>query len=203
MSSVAVVIVNSRSVSHKDWVDRAISSVKSQSYPVELIVYNNTSRTLTVGRCRNEAVKQVSADTEWVLFVDDDDYIAPDYVQMQLQFALSVQKEFPELIGVTSCSTYFNDEQVAPVMKAPIGMWKREYLLENPFLEYLTKGEDVELVDRVMKQRKYFVQCAWNYGYYYRMHNDQNSGKKILKLTDKINELNLTTANRRLIGVSK
>ncbi len=183
---VSIVVINSRGRKEPQMLQECYESIRTQTYPnIEPIVVNNIERIMTIGKAFNDAVK--IAKGEWILFVGDDDRITPDYVQSLMAFAHSNGNE--EMVGVSSFLTMFTGTngtmKAEPRDLAVTGMWKKEYLVQYPFAEYLTKYVDTDLMQQT-EQRGLKQGCMrWHYGYFYRAHKDQVSGYKALILQDK------------------
>lgn len=176
---ITVVMIDSRSDAHPDWVQTAINSVKRQVYPVKLIVVNNVGRKHTIGKCWNDAVKQV--DTPWVLFLGDDDWITPDYCQMLSNYAR--RDDLKHAVCVTTHMTVFRDyadgERYKELPRPCTGMWRREYLLQYPFNEKLPKGIDREYFEEAEKRGDTRILIHYHAGYHYRQHDDYSCAGKI------------------------
>lgn len=180
---VTIVCINSRLRSNRQFVREAFTSFREQDYGnLEIVTVENLDKLITVGKGFNEGVKK--AKGEYILFVGDDDVITYDYVGT-LVIMMEKFKSDPKVVGVTSYLTMFN-VGLDGVMKKeprdliPTGMWKRSWLLENPFKEYLTRFVDTELMERAKELGFLQPACDWHYGYYYRSHPAQVSGHKLL-----------------------
>lgn len=183
---VSVVVINSRGKKEPQMLRQCFDSIRWQSYPnIEPVVVENWDKLITIGKAWNEAVKACRGD--WVLFLGDDDYITPDYVQSLVATAYSGYDE--KTVGFSSYLTMFTNINgiinQEPRQVIPTGMWKRQYLLEHPLQEYLTKYVDTELMDSCVEMGYKYETMKWHYGYYYRSHMDQVSGHKQLLSQDK------------------
>lgn len=168
---ISVVIVDSRSTLHPDWMQCAINSVKSQSVEVELIIVDNTKKGMTIGKAFNEGVKRSKG--EWVLFVGDDDYISADYCNTLLTHADYFKRSQIEVSGITTYMTLFDEKKHGFQQKNPTGMIKRKYLLENPFNENLEKGIDRELIENMVSTGHQYIVIPYHFGYFYRQHKEE------------------------------
>ena len=173
---VSVVVVDSRSKTNPEWVEKCLKSVREQWFKEwELVIVENTEKKLGVSAAYNLGVD--NSKGKWVLFLGDDDWITKDYL-FQLY---NLGEEMAEkVVSVTSFQTWFNEEKAILVQKSPQGMWLREYIIENKFNENMPKWVDMDLLDRTIRQDKEMRCMTWNYGYYYRSHDGQVSGKKRL-----------------------
>jgi len=178
---VSIVVVDSRSVENPKWVEICLDSIYKQWFKDwELILVNNTDRTWSIGKAFMEASKMAS--TEWVLFVGDDDFIQPDYIMGLYLFAKESYKHVPNCIGVTSYGFLFNEEQnkMGLLKKVPFGMMRKDNIMKIGFDELLDKHIDVDFLERsgVNKGKANVAIMFWNYGYFYRSHDQQVSGRK-------------------------
>lgn len=177
---LTVVMIDSRSDLHPEWVQAAIRSVEKQTIPVAFIVVNNVGRKKTIGECWNKAVAQ--AETDWILFLGDDDFIAPNYCETLMYYA-----KRPELSHAVSFTTHmivFREQPDGSTYRQYLprpctGMWKREYVLKYPFNEKLPKGIDREYIEEVEKRGDTKILIDHNIGYFYRQHDDYSCAGKI------------------------
>jgi len=186
MPIVSIVVVNSRGRKSPHMLQECYESIREQTYPnIEPVVVENTDRLMTIGKAFNDAAQL--AKGEWVLYLGDDDKITPDYVQSLMTFAYGRTRN--GMVGVSSFLTMFTGVNgtmnAEPRDLIPTGMWKRKYLLEHPFAEYLTKYVDTDLMRRTEEEGFKQGLMRWHYGYFYRSHQDQVSGHKALVLQDK------------------
>ena len=163
-------MIDSRSLEHPDWVQTATRSLKQQTVPFkEIIIVPNRDRTKTIGQCWNKGVK--SATSEWVLFIGDDDYVARDMCATFLQWAELLKAKNPK--AISSYMTAFDGAEMRILYRPFTGMWKRDYLLENPFDETLPRGVDREYTNKALKTNDFFAVLPHYYGYYYRQHDSK------------------------------
>lgn len=176
---VSIVVINSRQLDHPKWVAECFKSLKGQTYDnSEIVVVRNYNKLVTIGKCMNEAVKRAKGD--WILFVGDDDYLSPDYVEC-LVHAI----ESKEAIAYSTYLNMFDEKKngerrFIPKQLVPTGIWSKEYLLKYPAKEYLTKQVDSDMMDAAARRGdKQFV-LNWQFGYFYRSHSQQVSGRKVM-----------------------
>ena len=170
MNNVNIVIIDSRSKVHKDWVERAILSAQSQTHSSEVTVIDNTENKKTIGQCWNAAVK--SSKTDWIMFLGDDDFLARDAIETFLKWDNVAKKDNIRPVCITSYMTAFNEREQIPVQKPHTGMYRREYLLKYPFNEDLKKQVDRQYLEEVKKRNNSVVYLIPHYmGYYYRQHD--------------------------------
>ena len=191
LPKVSFIMVQSR---QNKWVDIAKSSINIQYYPnKEFIVIDNLKKDKSIGKCYNEGAKKATG--MFCLFVGDDDKLAPDYTMSLVLNILYNIINGKKQYGITSHVTAFDDEMEfsTPVLLYPTGMWNREYLLDNPFDEKLKKKIDTEYYNNGGMDVATIV--GWNYGYFYRQHDDQVSGRNLSK--NKIKELKKEQKSRQ------
>ena len=162
----SVVVIDSRSDVHRDWVQTCLDSIANQTTQVELIVVNNVGREKTIGECWNEGVRGATGD--WVFFVGDDSWLARDCVQVMEEFTDT------KAVNITTYMTIFEDETGfrQTLNRHCTGMFRRDYLLKHPFNEKLKKGVDREYLEELRK-RGNTIRCIDHYfGHYDRKHSD-------------------------------
>ena len=183
--AISVIVIDSRSNSNPDWVEKCLNSVKDQTLQnIELIVLNNLEKKYSIGKLYNQGVEAAEAD--WVYFLGDDDYVSPDFFASLVAFIDRYTEDY--VVACSTYSTFFDDEkrEMSINTMAPFGAFRREFLLKNKFDETLDRYIDAEMYKRVGEMGK--VEgvhkarvCRWHFGYYYRQHGGMVSGKKIIK----------------------
>ena len=168
------------------FVQIAENSVKAQSWAnVDFIKVMNTDRKATIGQCWNEAVKYASG--KFVLFVGDDDFIAPEFVQYFVDQYIRHEKQVPGMIGLTCYCLRVNEagDRIGYTDTAFTGFFTRDFVRENPFNELLPNKVDTEYHARIRKDKMINLACIPHYfGYYYRAHQGMVSGYERLKLPE-------------------
>ena len=202
MPIISIVVVNSRGRKEPKMLQNCFDSIRNQFYyNIETIVVENTDRLITIGKAFNEGVKR--AKGEWVLFLGDDDTITPDYVSSLVAYAY-FGNDAP-CVCVSTFLTMFNvvGETISqePRELAVTGMWKRDYLLEHPASEYLTKYVDTDMMEQAEARGDRLAVLRWHYGYFYRSHMDQVSGHKGLVLQDKYASWRTDAVKEKLKGI--
>ena len=180
---VAVVMINSRGVSHPEYVKAAKASVLGQKQyggQITLFEVDNTYRFYSIGECWNAAIKKADGYT-YVTFIGDDDQIAPGFIRFMYQFLMDSLMDLP-VVGAT-CFCKPCDANMVPIPKAYMeaaytGFYRRDFLLENKYSELLTSGVDLEHIERSKKNGHHIALCPYYFGYYYTMHSGQVSGMK-------------------------
>lgn len=177
-NKLSIIVIDSRSNSHKDWVDTCIDSIYRQIDEVELIVINNQDRSKTIGKCWNDGVKLASSD--WVAFVGDDDFIARDLSQVLSNHISGIKND--KVVCVTTFMTAFQDstKDAAVLPRQWTGAWRRSYLLSRPFNETLQRGVDREYLDIAVQNGYLHIIIPYYFGYYYRKHDDYSCAGEII-----------------------
>lgn len=171
-TKVTVIIIDSRSKIHPEWVQAAIQSSQEQTVPVDIIVVENTERDKTIGKCWNAATQQ--AKTEWVYFLGDDNWMARDAIQVLLNHT-----DKPA-VYLTTFMTMYDGEVFRSVPRQCTGMWKKDYILKYPFNEELKSGIDREYLEESKKRGDTGIIIPYYYGIYDRRHDDHRSTKVVL-----------------------
>lgn len=180
LSRVGIVIVHGRD--ENKWFKDCIDSCKNQAYPNFVIhVEENLDRKRSIGKCWNDAVTKLQ-DCEYVYFVGDDDFISPDIIYSSA-ISLSILRELRDKKHV-QCSTYLTmvDERgdmLGYTMRIPTGLWLRQWLVEHPFDETLKNLVDAKHLDKITELGYMRTILAHHFGYYYRQHSSQVTGRKM------------------------
>ncbi len=180
MPSVSIIVVNTRQIGQADFVTQCMSSLREQSYMnIEIIIVKNYEKLYTIGKCWNDGIK--AAKGEYVLFVGDDDYVSPDYVASLVTVAVAN----PEDNHISTHLTMFCEKEEGHTyeLKAliPTGMWRKDYLLQNPPKEDMVKFVDVTMIEELRKKELKQHVLKWHHGYFYRSHAGQVSGRKLME----------------------
>jgi len=179
---VDIVIINSRQLTHPQYVAETFNSIRNQSYEnIKPYIVSNYNKLMTIGKCWNEAVKQ--CEGEWVFFLGDDDFITEDYIHSLITEYKNLPSDYKEkVVMVSSFCTIFRDSgEIDRKDIIPTGMWKRDYLLKYPFKEFLTKLVDSSYMDACKERGDIMHVVQHQYGLYYRSHAEQVSGTKAIK----------------------
>ena len=167
---ITVLVIDSRSDKHPEWVQNCLRSIKAQTYDnIELIVENNIGRKRTIGKCWNDGIKKAKGD--YVLFIGDDDWIARTCVA---EMAAHID---PRWKRVTTKLMMYHDDTgiVVPIQQETTGMWRKDYLIEHPFNEKLTMGVDREYNQEYIKAGELACIVPYYHGHYYRKHSDYSA----------------------------
>jgi hypothetical protein len=201
LASVLIVIVNSRGATNS-WFLKALQSAHDQLYPVSgTLVVDNNDHALSIGAAWNLAVQACEAD--YLLFLGDDDYLSMDVVG-HLVGTIERMRERPDmrhLVMVSSFCTMIdgddrpladrgaNDAGVQTMNMVQLhhtGMYRRDWLLDNPFNEILHKHVSTDMQQRIAARGKVinaqtYLATSYHYGYFYRQHIGMVSGEKVVR----------------------
>jgi glycosyltransferase involved in cell wall biosynthesis len=162
---------------NEQWLKEATDSVKEQTYGfenIELMVVDNADHKKKIGEAWNEAVAK--AKGKYCFFLGDDDFIQPDYLTCLHSTLINTKAENKDICCVTSYVMRFmgvgNNIKMKSSNTFPTGMMETEFLKEHKFDE-----ERVNRIDTLWyNENKNNAVCAyWNYGYFYRGHENQIS----------------------------
>jgi glycosyltransferase involved in cell wall biosynthesis len=170
---ISVIVIDSRSEEHPEWVSKCLSSIAQQSYkPHQVIVIKNTDKSKSIGECWNKAI--LSSTGEWTLFVGDDDYLSPDYIHTLATYIKRFQTNQQHIDAISTYMTTFDDENyegMALLQRPPTGCWRTSFFEKLKFDETLTVGVDRTLLEEARKMDAVYVMISHHYGYYYRQHS--------------------------------
>jgi glycosyltransferase involved in cell wall biosynthesis len=177
---LSIVVVDSRSDVHPEWVEQCYQSLQAQTVPVDVIFIDNVGRTKTIGECFNAGVSLAKCD--WVAFVGDDDFVAPEYAEFLERWIYSNRVQESKIVNVATYMTTWNEatpEYKKFLTRQSTGAWKKEYLLKYPFNEKLEKGIDREYIEEMVKRGDQSLIIEYFFGYFYRRHDDYHCAGKI------------------------
>lgn len=179
----SVVIVDSRSDQFAKWVEKAIFSIQNQTIEdLELIVIDNRKRLHSIGKCYNEGMRL--SQGKWVYFLGDDDYLSFDYLASLKNFIENFVDtiENTDIVIASTFSTFFSDDgkETKNEDKSPMGAYRRSYFINKPFNETIDKYIDIEAMNRAFLDNKLAKVMQWHYGYFYRQHHNNISGRKVI-----------------------
>ena len=181
MPKVSIIVVNTRQLGQADYVSQCMASLREQSYPnIEIVVVKNYEKLYTVGKCWNDGIRASKGD--YLLFVGDDDYLSPDYVAS----LASIVVINPEDNHFSTHLTMFcekgkgHEYELKPLI--PTGLWRKDYLIENPPIETMVKFVDVKMIDGLRDKKLKQHVLKWHHGYFYRSHAGQVSGRKLMEI---------------------
>jgi len=177
---ISIVVVDSRSDTHVEWVDTCVQSIRNQNIPVELILVNNVGRKRSIGECFNLGVKEAKCD--WVAFVGDDDYVSFDYAEVLWRWINDKEVKRQRVVSVATYMTAFDNDSGDhfPLTRQSTGAWRRDYLLEYPFNEELKGGIDREYIEEAQKRNDMMLCIKYYFGYFYRKHKDYSCAGEII-----------------------
>ena len=195
MQGITVIMIDTGR--NEEWFNIAKQSVLDQMYPlklvnaeknewaeqVELLIYPNRDKKLSIGACWNKLVKKAKYD--YIFILDDDDRIVPMMLfnlMFQLQ-TLRLDEKNKDIIGVTPYVTFMSKHEGQTYHKIShtytSGLAEKEWLLKIPFREDAKKHVDMRWDDDILKQNKYIALQRWNVGYMYRQHTNMVSGQNM------------------------
>ncbi|MGV8131632.1 MAG: glycosyltransferase [Candidatus Pacearchaeota archaeon] len=182
---LSFLVIDSRSDVHSNWVNACIQSLMSMdknnlSEEFEIVIVPNLGRTMTIGEAWNKGVQECTGD--WIVFIGDDDYVAPDYAETLDKWIRSEQVQKSNIVNVATYMYAFNEEDgnSFPMTRQSTGAWKKDYLLKHPFNEKLKKGIDREYVEEMIKRGDLSLIITYYFGYFYRRHNDYRCAGDII-----------------------
>ncbi len=177
---ISVIVIDSRSDSHYDWVEQCYQSLRAQTIPIDVIIIDNIGRKKTIGGCWNAGVRL--AKCEWIVFVGDDDFVSPEYAEFLLRWIDSARVKESRIVNVSTYMTTWNEatpEYKKFLTRQSTGAWKKSYLLKYPFNEKLKKGIDREYIEEMVKRGDQSLIIEYFFGYFYRRHGDYHCAGKI------------------------
>ena len=171
---------------------RLLSVVEPQTKQrsdVELLVLRDTRR-LSIGEKRNKMV--AIADGEYVAFVDDDDAVAPDYVEV---LCATLQEERPDVLcfkvhvvghGRPRPCRYHPDLRhenlPSEYRRKPnhLMAWRREIVAAHPF-QPIRRGEDTEWAERVAAHARHVAVIDRElYTYQFDPHDNSRINRQVV-----------------------
>lgn len=181
---VDVLMIQVREDDHA-WVKQANKSVDEQTYPeLGMWVTDNRDRSVSIGQAWNDMVRQ--SDAELVQLLGDDDALAPSYIRTMVDEWQFVRERAPNAVHITSYCTVLDDRtnRMASMLVPHTGMFLRQFLLDHPFDETLTRHVGAEMFNRIGKVQASLGQpmttsVAHFFGYIFRQHTFMNSGNPI------------------------
>ena len=180
VGSIDVIMVNSRGETNPDWVARARRSIRTQTQPInEIIEIDNLKKDKTLGRCWNIGIKQ--SDSDWIFFIDDDDWISDDYIHTHVAVLYRERQQDKDPVAASAYCTFFDSEgRYSRKDVFPKGLIKRSYLLKYPFDESRLNERiaDWKWTEEAQKRNDYAILIPWQFGYFYRQH-DKKMSKKV------------------------
>jgi len=175
---ITIGILNSRD----KWIDECISSATRQYYPPEFYdihVEANLEKQMTIGAGYNKIVREAKYD--WIFFLGDDDMITRTYLFNLNAFIDGVKEQHPDadIVSATTYLTVIDSTKRLGIDVAPQGMWRKDFLLKNPFDETLERYVDTDLFNRVNEMEdNMIILDKTNHGYFYRQHDNNISANK-------------------------
>ena len=171
-------------VERKDFLDRLMDCLSKQKTDEVEIITAIDNREKSIGNKRNELLQQ--AQGEYIAFIDDDDMVSDNYVQLLLE---AIDKSKPDVIGMHLLMTVdgVNEERTYHSLKYDhwwdepdperpgrtryfrnpnhLNPVKRELALKTPFVD-TNWGEDLEYSKAMLqflKSEEYIEQPIYYY----------------------------------------
>jgi len=208
-TTIIVPVYNSYSV-----IDKCINSIINQTYKnIELLLINDGSSDQSldklkqfeksynfirfidkknegVAKTRNLGIKEATG--EYIMFIDNDDYIDEDYVE---RFVNEIEKSKSDVV----CGGYRRENSEGRIIKkrslhntswskyivmAPWAKIYRKEFIENNRIEFLTYpiGEDVYFIMQLIaKKAKFHIFSYIGYTWYFNEESVSNTKQKGLK----------------------
>jgi hypothetical protein len=173
--TVTVGIVQTRN----KYLPELFQSLDLQGYEIEIDLLDNRAREKTIGQCFNELADRCT--TDFILYVGDDDMLSEDYVFQAMSAYIKRQHMFPEVVGVVTGATLFDETGKTSLTAAiPTGFWKADFIRKSRFDESLLRQVDTEFFQRFSAKfpEHALLRLSWIYGYFYRQHGNNISGNK-------------------------
>ncbi len=176
MPSITVGIVQTR----QKYMGDLMNSLKSQNYPLEVRIVQNFDRDMSIGRAYNKLADE--CDTDFIIYVGDDDFLAEDYINSAIQAYMRRVRSERNIAALLTSTTAFDETgKYAVIPHHSTGIWKTEVVRKHRFDETLVRQVDTEFHQRIfsLKTEGYTIlQLTWLAGYMYRQHNKNVSGNK-------------------------
>lgn len=157
-----------------------LNSLRIQGYEFNVEILDNMDKEKTIGKCFNELADR--CQTEWILYLGDDDYLADDYVSTVMTAYARRAKIYPHTVGLLTATHAFDESgsfQLLPHYST--GFWKADYVRKERFNETLVRQVDTEFLQRVQNKEDVpdtLLWFTWIAGYMYRQHDKNVSGNK-------------------------
>jgi len=178
LPKVGIVIAHGHN--NQKWFDDCLKSCQTQLYPnFKIQVEENIDRSRSIGKCWNDAVAKLE-DCKYVFFIGDDDYISADMLFSSVTVLEMTRALDPLYVQVSTYITMVDErgDQDGYMMRIPTGLWLREWLVEHPFDEKLKRFVDATHFDKLKSFGNKLQLMSYHFGYYYRQHNKQITGRK-------------------------
>ena len=198
---ITVGVLNSRDLVIKD----CLNSINRQVYPpdlVDFVLIDNMKKELSIGKGYNKIVEM--AENDWILFLGDDDLLARTYLFNLAVYLQTCMEKHPDydIVGITTNLIITDNEKRVGLDACPTGMWRKDFLQENPFNEELKRYVDTDLYARVNEMdNKIIMRDSTNYGYYYIQHDNNVSYNKFTAKTRLLKDMEERAALNLEYGV--
>ena len=172
LPQVSVIVVHHYQIA--DWWDKCFNSVKGQRHlkTWELVEVWAPTKDLSIGFCKNAGLAGASAD--WVMFLDDDDWLHPDCIANLLRVQ---RKDGGDMVrcpvievDATGKGNFSREEDAITHM----GLVRKQLVLPAGGFDLKNLEEDIALDDR-MRRLGAKITGTRTPLYYYRLHRTQAS----------------------------
>jgi len=163
----------------RKYMNTLLNSLRNQNYPLAVDIYDNLTKEKSIGECFNALADR--CQTEWIMYVGDDDALAEDYVLSVMDVARNRDKMYNNVISVLSGAMLIGDDGKRILSEAcPTGAWRADAVRKYRFDETLVRQVDTDFLRRVADnpEQKVIIRAPWICGYYYRQHDKNISGNK-------------------------
>lgn len=184
------VIVEDVKPSQESIEDLLPSTEKRSSYNIhyEKVALSEEEDKKSIGWKRNLALKYVK--TDYILMLDDDDYIYPDSLRKRMTEFLNVQRDLPHknIAGMNIIGCFDVNRYISMINISPSNLSLGERIAEGTLLfhkSYLDNGEDLfedtsenEAKNFLNTNKHNFVEQSWENRFVSILHSSNQSGRK-------------------------
>ncbi|TSA54176.1 MAG: glycosyltransferase family 1 protein [Planctomycetaceae bacterium] len=178
LPKIGIVIVHGHN--NDKWFQDCLQSCQMQLYPNFMIqIEENIDRSRTIGKCWNDAVDKLE-DCKYIYFVGDDDFLSSDMLFSSVTALEMIRTKDPLFVQISTYITMIDErgDQNGYMMKIPTGLWLREWLIKYKFDEKLKRLVDATQLDRIKQVGNKMQLLNYHFGYFYRQHGGQVTGRK-------------------------
>lgn len=174
MPSLTVAIVQTR----EKYMPRLMNSLRLQKYPIKVDILRNFDKEMSIGRAFNILADR--CDTDWIVYVGDDDWLAEGYIAQVIDAYVMRQKQYPSIVACLTGACLTDGEKLSPITSHPTGFWLAEYVRQTRFNEALVRQVDTDFTHKAMTDKRGItvMKFDWIVGYYYFQHQKNVSGNK-------------------------
>jgi len=162
------------------YLPQLLHSLRLQNYPLTVDIIQNFDRDKSIGQCFNELADR--CNSEWILFVGDDDWLAENYIRTVMESYLLRKDIYPTTQAILTSTVAFDDQgRYSIIPHYSTGFWRAECVREHRFDETLVRQVDTEFHTRIQSLKTgnaVIINMPWIAGYFYRQHEKNVSGNK-------------------------